>query len=92
MPYFVMSVLLSIMFQINYSNNQKFMNYGKQEISKKKNGALKGNAKLQPRKPKEEEQVAYILTDIKETVVTENFYQPIPLSILKKFMPEGMMK
>ena len=42
MPYFVMSVLLSIMFQINYSNNQKFMNYGKQEISKKKKWSFKG--------------------------------------------------
>ena len=58
----------------------------------RKNGGSKSNAKLQPRKQKEEEQVAYILTDVKETVVTENFYQPIPLSILKKYMPEGMIK
>ena len=62
------------------------------KLVKRKNGALKGNAKLQPRKKKEEEQVAYLLTDVKETVVTENFYQPIPLSILKNYMPEGMMK
>ena len=61
-----------------------------EKLVKRKNGASKGNAKLQPRK--EEEQVAYLLTDVKETVVTENFYQPIPLSILKKYMPEGMMK
>ena len=62
------------------------------KLVKRKNGASNGNAKLQPRKPKEEEQVAYILTDVKETVVTENFYQPIPLSILKYYMPKGMMK
>ena len=62
------------------------------KLVKRKNGALQGNAKLQPRKKKEEEQVAYLLTDVKETVVTENFYQPIPLSILKKYMPEEMMK
>ena len=63
-----------------------------EKLVKRKNGGSKGNAKLQLRKSKEEEQVAYILTDIKETVVTENFYQPIPLSILRKFMPEGMIK
>ena len=62
-----------------------------EKLVKRKNGGSKGNAKLQPRKQKEEEQVAYILTDVKETVVTENFYQPIPLSILKKYMPEGMI-
>ena len=62
-----------------------------EKLVKRKNGASKGNAKLQPRKQKEE-QVAYLLTDVKETVVTENFYQPIPLSILKNYMPEGMMK
>ena len=62
-----------------------------EKLVKRKNGASKGNAKLQPRKQKEEDQVAYILTDVKETVVTENFYQPIPLSILKKYMPIGMM-
>ena len=63
-----------------------------EKLVKRKNGTSKGNAKLQPRKPKEEEQIAYLLTDVKETVVTENFYQPIPLSILKKYMPEGMIK
>ena len=62
-----------------------------EKLVKRKNGASKDNAKLKPRKPKEEEQVAYILTDVKETVVTENFYQPIPLNILKKYMPKGMM-
>ena len=36
--------------------------------------------------------MVYALTDVKETVVTEDFYQPIPLSILKKYMPEGMIK
>ena len=61
-----------------------------ERLVKRKNGASKGNAKLKPRK--EEEQVAYLLTDVKETVVTENFYQPILLSILKNYMPKGMMK
>ena len=35
MSYLVKSILLNIMYQINFSNNQKFMNNGKQ-ISKKK--------------------------------------------------------
>ena len=37
-----------------------------------------------------QDQIAYILTDTKETIVTENYYQPISLSILKQYMPEGM--
>lgn len=40
----------------------------------------------------EQDPFAYILSDVKETVVTENYYQPIPLSILKYFMPQGMIK
>ena len=50
--------------------------------------------KKQAEKPKHMEQdpFAYILSDVKETVVTENYYQPIPLSILKYFMPKGMIK
>ena len=40
----------------------------------------------------EHEPYAYILSDVKETVVTENYYQPIPASILKYFMPQGMIK
>ena len=39
-----------------------------------------------------QDQIAYILTDTKETIVTENFYQPISLGILKQYLPEGMMK
>ena len=35
-----------------------------ERLVKRKNGASKGNAKLKPRKPKEEEQVAYLLTDV----------------------------
>ena len=48
--------------------------------------------KKQGEKPKymEQDPFAYILSDVKETVVTENFYQPIPLSILQSYMPEGM--
>ena len=50
--------------------------------------------KKQAEKPKHMEQdtYAYILSDVKETVVTENYYQPIPASILKYFMPQGMIK
>ena len=40
----------------------------------------------------EQDPFAYILSDVKETVVTENYYQPIPISILKYFMPQGMIK
>ena len=49
--------------------------------------------KKQTEKPKYmEDPFAYILSDVKETVVTENYYQPIPASILKYFMPKGMIK
>lgn len=46
-----------------------------------------------PEKPKymEQDPFAYILSDVKETVVTENYYQPIPASILKYFIPKGMI-
>ena len=34
--------------------------------------------------------IAYILDDVKETIVTENTYKPIPMSILKQyFLPKG---
>jgi hypothetical protein len=34
--------------------------------------------------------IAYILDDVKETIVTENTYKPIPESVLKKyFLPKG---
>ena len=34
--------------------------------------------------------VTYILDDVKETIVTENTYKPIPISVLKKyFLPKG---
>ena len=39
----------------------------------------------------EQDLFACILSDVKETVVTENYYQPIPASILKYFMPKGMI-
>ena len=61
------------------------MIYGKEEISKKKETGRKAQA--YGARP-----FAYILSDVKETVVTENYYQPIPASILKYFMPKGMMK
>lgn len=34
--------------------------------------------------------VAYILDDVKEIIVTENTYKPIPMSVLKQyFLPKG---
>ena len=60
------------------------------KLVKRKNAGSKGSTQLKPKKNKSQDQIAYILTDVKETVVTENFYQPIPLSILKYYMPKGM--
>ena len=51
-----------------------------ERLVKRKNVGQKGKAQLKPRKKKEQDEVVYALTDVKETVVTENFYQPIPLS------------
>ena len=62
-----------------------------EKLTKRKNARSKGNAQLKPRRRNEEQEVAYILTDVKETVVTENFYQPIPLNILKLYMPKGWL-
>ena len=59
------------------------------KLIKRKNAGLKGNAQLKPRK--EQDEIVYALTDVKETVVTENFYQPIPLSILKHYLPSVMI-
>ena len=59
------------------------------KLVKRKNVGLKGNAQLRPRK--EQDEIVYALTDVKETVVTENFYQPIPLSILKNYLPSVMI-
>ena len=59
------------------------------KLVKRKNEGKKGNAQLRPRK--EQEEIVYALTDVKETVVTENFYQPIPLSILKHYLPSVMI-
>ena len=61
------------------------------KLAKRKNARTKGNAQLKPKRRNEEQEVAYILTDVKETVVTENFYQPIPLNILKLYMPKGWL-
>lgn len=59
------------------------------KLVKRKNESKKGNAQLRPRK--EQDEIVYALTDVKETVVTENFYQPIPLSILKHYLPSIMV-
>ena len=60
-----------------------------ERLVKRKNANSKGNAQLKPRKKQDE--IVYALTDVKETVVTENFYQPIPLSILKHYLPSVMI-
>ena len=62
-----------------------------EKLVKRKNGGSKGNAQLKPKKNTQQDPIAYILTDVKETVVTENFYQPIPLSILKHYLPSVMI-
>ena len=62
-----------------------------EKLTKRKNASSKGNAQLKPKRRNEEQEVAYILTDVKETFVTENFYQPIPLSILKNYLPSVMV-
>ena len=34
--------------------------------------------------------IAYILDDVKETIVTENTYKPVTMNVLKKyFLPKG---
>ena len=62
-----------------------------EKLKKRKNARSKGNAQLKPKRRNEEQEVAYIITDVKETFVTENFYQPIPVSILKLYMPKGWL-
>ena len=62
-------------------------------MEKKKLVKWKKQAEKQERsKYVEQDSFAYILSDVKETVVTENYYQPIPANILKYFMPKGMLK
>ena len=58
-----------------------------EKLTKRKNVRSRGDVLLKPKRRNEEQEVAYILTDVKETLVTENFYQPIPVSILKYYMP-----
>ena len=62
-----------------------------EKLAKRKNASSKGNVQLKPKRRNEEQKVAYILTDVKETIVTENVYQPIPVSILKYYMPNGLI-
>ena len=62
-----------------------------ERLVKRENGASKGNDQLKPRKRKEQDEVVYALTDVKETVITENFYQPVPINILEFYVPKGML-
>lgn len=59
------------------------------KLVKRKNVGSKGNAQLKPKK--QQNRIAFALTDVKETVITENFYQPVPLSALKFYVPNGML-
>ena len=59
------------------------------KLVKRKNAGKKGNAQLRPRK--EQDEIVYALTDVKETVITENFYQPVPMYILRFYVPNGMI-
>ena len=61
-----------------------------EKLTKRKNARSKGKAQLKPKRRNGELGTAYILTDVKATLVTENFYQAIPVSILKYYMPNGM--
>ena len=54
-----------------------------EKLVKRKHASSKGNAQLKPRKRKLQDWIAFALTDVKETVITENFYQPILLGVLK---------
>ena len=48
--------------------------------------------KTQPKRQKyiEDRPIAYILDDVKETIVTENTYKPVTLNVLKRyFLPKG---
>lgn len=58
------------------------------KLVKRKNVGQKGNAQLKPRK--QQDQIVLALTDVKETVITENFYEPVPLSVLEHYVPKGM--
>lgn len=61
------------------------------KLVKRKNAGSKGNAQLKPRKCKQQDQIAFAITDMKETVISENFYQPVPLSTLQFYVPKGML-
>lgn len=61
-----------------------------EKLAKRKIASSKGDALLKPKRRNEEQEVAYILTDTKETIVTENFYQPISLGMLKQYLPKEM--
>ena len=59
------------------------------KLVKRKNVSSKGNAQLKPKK--QQDRIAFALTDVKETVITENFYQPVPMNILRFYVPNGMI-
>ncbi len=58
----------------------------KKLVKRKKQGEKSQSSNIVENNP-----FTYLLSDIRETIVTESVYQPIPKSILKYFMPNGMI-
>jgi ABC-type polysaccharide/polyol phosphate export permease len=58
----------------------------KKLVKRKKQGEKSHSSNIVEQNP-----FTYLLSDVRETVVTESVYQPIPKSILKFFMPKGMI-
>ena len=58
----------------------------KKLVKRKKQGEMSHSGNNLQQNP-----FAYLLSDVRETVVTESVYQPIPKSTLKYFMPKGMI-
>ena len=58
----------------------------KKLVKRKKQGEKVHSSNIVEQNP-----FTYLLSDVRETVVTESVYQPIPKSILKFFMPKGMI-
>ena len=67
------------------------------QFSGKKDGVYRMLTKKQAYKQKRQKfieelnrPIAYILDDVKETIVTENTYKPVTLNVLKRyFIPKG---
>ena len=63
-----------------------------EKLTKRRNARSKGNVQLNSKRSNKEQEVVYILTDVKETVITENFYQPILLGVQNSICPKECSK